>query len=118
MSETPADVDAYLASLPARTAEVVEQVRRRILAGVPGAEETIAYAIPTFTKGGATFVHVAGWAKHVSVYPLPDLAGHDELASDVEVFRSGRSTLRLPLREPFPYELVEQVVALLVAQRT
>ncbi len=115
MPDAPVDIDAYLAALPEASAAVVAEIRRRVHAVVPDAEETISYAIPTFTRGGTAFVHVAGWAKHVSLYPVPDV--DPALAQEIAPYLSGQSTLKVPLREPFPYDVVEAVVAVLAEQR-
>ena len=113
---TYADIDAYVAALPTATAPVVAEIRRRIHEAVPDAGETISYDMPTFTRDGRSFVHVAGWAKHVSVYPVPEV--DDALEAEVAPYRSGRSTLKLPLSQEIPYDLVARLAALLAAQES
>jgi uncharacterized protein YdhG (YjbR/CyaY superfamily) len=108
-------IDEYVAGLPEGSAAVVEEIRRRVHEAVPGAEETISYGMPTFTLDGRSFVHVAGWAKHVSVYPVPALDA--DLEDEVAPYRSGASTLKLPLTQDIPYDLVSRLVALLADQR-
>ncbi len=112
---TSPDVDAYVASLPAHVQPVVAEIRRRIHAALPEAGEKLSYQIAGFTLNGKTVVHVGGWKAHVSVYPVPD-AG-PELREQLEPYLEGRGTLKFPLREPVPYELIAQLVALLAAQR-
>ena len=113
---TYADVDAYIAALAPATATVVVELRRRIHEAVPGAGETISYDMPTFTLDGRAFLHLAGWAKHVSVYPVPEL--DDALDAEVAPYRSGRSTLKLPLAQEVPYDLVARLAVLLAEQRS
>ena len=112
---TSPDVDAYVAALPAGVQPAVAEIRRRIHAALPDAGEKLSYQIAAFTLHGKTIVHVGGWKTHVSVYPVPD-AG-PELADQLAPYLSGRGTLKFPLREPVPYVLIDQVVALLAAQR-
>lgn len=114
MTPSP-DVDAYVAALPEPTAVVVEEIRRRVHEAVPGAAETISYDMPTFTRDGRAFVHVAGWAKHVSLYPVPEV--DDALETEVAPYVSGRGTLKLPLSQEIPYDLVSRLVVLLADQR-
>jgi uncharacterized protein YdhG (YjbR/CyaY superfamily) len=114
MTTSPA-VDSYLAGLPDRTAAVVEEIRRRVHEAVPDADETISYDMPTFTRGGQAFAHVAGWAKHVSLYPVPEV--DDALAAETAPYLSGRGTLRLPLAQEIPYDLVTRLVVLLAEQK-
>ena len=112
---TYTDIDDYLASLAPAPAEVVSEIRRRVHESVPDAAETISYDIPTFTRGGRAFVHVAGWAKHVSLYPVPEVDA--ELATQVAPYLSGRGTLKLPLAQEIPYDLVQRLLVLLAEQR-
>ena len=112
---TSPDVDAYVASLPADVRPVVAEIRRRIHVALPEAGEKLSYRIAGFTLNGKTVVHVGGWKTHVSVYPVPD-AG-PELADRLGPYLQGPGTLKFPLREPVPYELIDQVVALLAVQR-
>ncbi len=73
--------------------------------------ETISYRMPTFLLDGRPLVHLAGWKKHVALYPLP--AGDTE----VDAYRTETDTGRFPLGQPVPVAVVERAVRLLVAQR-
>jgi uncharacterized protein YdhG (YjbR/CyaY superfamily) len=68
-----ATIDEYLAGLPDDVRARVQEVRRVVHQVVPGAGETISYAMPTFTLDGQSFVHVAAWRQHIGLYPLPPL---------------------------------------------
>ena len=109
-------VDEYLDALPDGTRVAMETVRRSIHAVVPGIGETISYQMPTFTLDGRPLVHVAAWKKHIGLYPLPPLDG--ALADDVAPYRAATDTMRLPLSQEIPAELVQRVVAVMVARRT
>jgi uncharacterized protein YdhG (YjbR/CyaY superfamily) len=100
-------VEEYLASFPPEVADVLERVRATVLAEVPEAGERISYQIPAVTMVGRPLVHWAGWARHVSMYPVPD--GDDDFRRLLAPYLSGRSTIRLPLRDPFPYDVVAAV---------
>jgi uncharacterized protein YdhG (YjbR/CyaY superfamily) len=104
-------VETYLAALPAPTREVVDRLRGIVRGVLPDADEVISYSIPTFRVNGRNVVHVAGWAKHTSMYPLVDLGEEDE--AQVARFRSGRGTLKFPLDEPLPEDLIVRLVRLL-----
>lgn len=54
----PDSIDAYLATLPVETHEVLERVRAAAPARASGAEETISYQLPTRTAHSST-----GWTK-------------------------------------------------------
>ena len=107
-------VDDYIASFPAATQRVLEDVRRAMHSAVPGAGETISYDIPTLTLDGRAVVYFAGWKRHVSVYPVPD--GDAELEAALAPYRSGASTAKFPLTEPVPYELIARIATLLASR--
>ena len=115
MAPTPASVDDYIAGFPAATREVLQEMRRRIIAALPNAEEWISYQIPTFGVGGQYVLYLAGWKQHVSIYPIP--GGDAELDADLAPYSSGRSTLKLPLNRPIPWDLVERAIAAQVQSR-
>lgn len=116
MAETYASVEDYIASFPPEVQEVLERVREHVRRVVPGAEEKISYQIPTVTAQGKSIVHFAGWKSHVSLYPVPE--GEDELTAAVAPYLAGKGTLKFPLAQPIPYELIEQVAQRLYEERT
>jgi uncharacterized protein YdhG (YjbR/CyaY superfamily) len=115
MASTAATVDAYIAGFPAATQEVLQELRRRVHAALPDAEERISYQIPTFALGGQYVIYLAGWKKHVSIYPIPD--GDAELNADLAPYLSGQGTIKLPLNKPIPWDLVDRAIAAQVATR-
>ena len=106
-----ASIDDYLDSLSPEVRAAVEEVRAIVNAEVPDGEETISYHMPTVRRGGQAVVHYAGWKKHVSLYPVP--AVDEDLERELAPYLSGRGTLKFPLGQPLPRELVAQVVRLL-----
>jgi uncharacterized protein YdhG (YjbR/CyaY superfamily) len=108
-------VEEYIGSFPAGVQPILEQVRRAILDAVPGAAETISYHIPTITLGGRPLLYFAGWKRHISLYPAP--AGDEALERRLGPYRSAKSTLKFPLSQPVPYDLIAQVAELSLRQR-
>ncbi len=108
-------VDEYAQSLPAEVRERLDGLRASARAVVPGVTETISYQMPTFVLDGRPLVHVAAWKKHLGLYPLPPMDG--ELAAAVEPYRGAKDAMQLRYDRPVPYDLVEQVVAVLLEQR-
>ena len=107
-------LDVYVARLRPEAAEVVEELRRRVRAVRPDAVEVIRYDIPTFQVEGRSRVHVAGWSKHVSIYPVPDAGDDPGLADDLAPYVGGKGTLKLPLGQPMPWTLVDRVLRALL----
>lgn len=108
MADQTSSVDAYIASFPDDVGTVLSDVRHTIGRAVPHARETISYRIPAVTVNGNTLVYFAGWKHHVSVYPVPD--GDATFQAAVAPYRSGRGTLRFPLGQPVPHDLVADLV--------
>jgi uncharacterized protein YdhG (YjbR/CyaY superfamily) len=106
-----ATLDEYIGSFPVDVQAVLEEIRRRIRSALPVAQEVIRYDIPTFRVNGKNVVHFAGWKQHISVYPVP--AGDEAFQREIEPYRAGKGTLRFPLDQPIPYQLIERVAALL-----
>jgi uncharacterized protein YdhG (YjbR/CyaY superfamily) len=114
MAHRFSDVDDYIATFPPEVQQVLSEIRRTIHAAVPGSVEKISYDIPTMTRDGKRYVHFAGWAKHVSLYPVPATeeseAGY-ALAAEMEPYLAGKGTLKFPLSKPMPYDLIGRVAA-------
>ena len=114
MAQQFLDVDEYIATFPDDVRPVLQQIRQIIHAAVPGSQEAISYHIPTMTRNGRRYVHFAGWAKHVSLYPVPESeeteAGY-ALAAELEPYLVGKGTLKFPLNKPIPYDLIGRVAA-------
>ena len=108
-------VDAYAASLPADVRPKFESVRRAILRAVPGSEESISYHIAAFKLHGRYYASLAGWKRHLSIYPIPDADA--DLDRELAGYKSGKGTLQFPLGKPIPLDLVGKVAALLAEQR-
>ena len=106
-----ASVDEYISTFPDEVQTTLERVRRAAHEAVPGAGEMISYNMPALTWNGRPFMNFAGWKNHLSIYPAPD--GDESFERDIAPYRAERSTLRFPLRQPIPYELIGRVAILL-----
>jgi len=108
-------VDDYISSFPPEVQTVLQAARNTIHAAAPGAKESISYQIPTFSISGRPVVYLAGWKKHISLYPMPEL--DETLGPQVAPYLSGQSTAKFGLAKPIPHELITDLVQRLVAQR-
>lgn len=109
-------VDGYIASFPPEVRAVLEDLRRLVRGVLPDAVEEISYEMPTYKVDGKALVYFAGWKSHVSLYPVPLL--DEPLEREVAPFRSGKDTVRFPLSETIPDELVSRIVTALRDART
>ncbi len=104
---TAATIDEYIAGFPADVRAVLGQVRETIRAAAPDAEETIKYQLPTFTLEG-NLVHFGAFTAHIGFYPTP--SGIDRFQDELSVYRGGRGSVRFPLDEPMPFDLIRRIV--------
>jgi uncharacterized protein YdhG (YjbR/CyaY superfamily) len=103
-------IDEYIATFPADTQEILKKLRSTIKDAAPDAAEKISYGMPTFTMNGKYLIYFAGWKNHVSIYPVP--SGDQEFNKKIEHYISGKGTLKFPLDQPLPLDLVSEMVRL------
>lgn len=107
-------VDEYIASFPSDTKRVLQKIRETIVGVIPDATELISYNIPAY-RTTRNLVYFAGFAHHVSMYPIPP--GSVSFRKAVAPYVKGKGTLRFDLSKPIPYRLVKQVVLAAVRAR-
>jgi uncharacterized protein YdhG (YjbR/CyaY superfamily) len=107
-------VEEYIAGQPEPVRPVLEQLRGIVRAAAPGAEEKISYKIPAYMVQGNPVLYFAGWKRHVSLYPATGTVVAkfgDEIAPYL-----AKSTLKFPLSQPLPVDLIERVAAFRAAE--
>jgi len=105
---TATSIDEYIAEFPPEVRRLLQELRLFIAAAAPGANETMSYAIPTFDLNGTHLVHFAGYAGHIGFYPTG--SGVEAFRDELAAYRSGRGTIRLPIGEPLPWDLIRRIV--------
>ena len=101
-------IDEYLASLPKPTQKLLKQVRATIKAAAPGAREKLSYQIGAFELNGKNLIGYAGWANHISLYPIP--SGSDAFNKEASKYAAGKGTLKFPLDKPLPLKFITKVI--------
>lgn len=107
-TKKPVSIDEYIAGFPKETQKVLEQVRAIIKNTAPDTEETISYAIPTFTMNKKYLIYFAGYKNHLSLYPAP--TGNAYFEKEIKPYRSGKGTVQFPLDKPLPIDLIKRIV--------
>ena len=105
--KSPKDMDEYIAGYPRDVQKLLQQVRRTIKKAAPGAVEAIKYQIPTFTLNG-NLISFAAYKNHIGIYPAPRSV--PEFAPELSAYAGEKSTLRLPLDQPIPVDLISRIV--------
>jgi uncharacterized protein YdhG (YjbR/CyaY superfamily) len=102
-------VDDYIAKSPPAAQKVLKKLRALIRTAAPKATERISYGIPVFELNGRYLVYLAGWQKHISLYPVT--AGLAQaFKKEIAPHRSGKGTLQFPLDKPMPTDLIRRIV--------
>ena len=73
--------------------------------------------MPVFDLEGRHLLWFAGYAKHVGLYPV-SVGGASEIGDAIEHFCHDKATLRFPLSEPLPTDLIRRIVEFRVAATT
>jgi uncharacterized protein YdhG (YjbR/CyaY superfamily) len=102
------DINEYIAGFPESVRGILEALRATIKEAVPGAEETISYAIPAFKLKGRILVYFAGFKNHIGLYPAP--RENEAFKKELSGYKGGKGTVQFPLTEPIPLPLVAKIV--------
>ena len=100
-------IDEYLVEFPDEIQKRMQELRSTIRKAAPQAEETINYAIPTFTLNG-NLVHFAGFKNHIGFYPAP--SGIEAFKKELSVYEGAKGSVQFPLDKALPLTLVTKIV--------
>jgi uncharacterized protein YdhG (YjbR/CyaY superfamily) len=103
------DVDSYMLAYTDDIQVILKKIRKIILETAPEAEEKIAYGMPSYKAYGRQLVYFAGHAKHIGFYALP--SGHTAFSEEMAAYKQGKGSVRFPLDQEIPYELIRKIVA-------
>src|SRR6185295_13986724 len=107
------NIDEYIAGFPKDIQKILEEVRATIRKAAPEAKEAIKYAMPTFVLNG-NLVHFAAFKNHIGFYPAP--SGIAPFKEELSAYEGGKGSIRFPLDQPIPYDLIRQVVEFRVTE--
>ncbi len=107
-------MDSYIEGFQPALQKKLRQLRRAIASCAPRATEVISYGIPTFRLNGKNLVHFAGWKTHVGFYPAS--SGITNFQKELKNFERSRGTVRFPIDEPLPVDLVKRITRFRVGE--
>lgn len=100
-------IDDYIAAYPQDVQTILQELRTTIKKAAPDAQETINYAIPTFTLEG-NLVHFAAFKKHIGFYPAP--SGITAFKKELAGYVQAKGSVQFPLDKPLPLKLITRIV--------
>ena len=111
----PADIDEYLAGLPADKRAALQKLRKDIKAAAPRAEEGLSYGLPAFRLNGRPLSCFAAAANHCSLHPMSAavIRAH---AADLTDYETSKGTIRFLPGKPLPAVLVRKIVKTRMAE--
>jgi uncharacterized protein YdhG (YjbR/CyaY superfamily) len=113
----PSAIDEYLKGLPEDRRAALEDLRAKIHAVVPGAQECISYRMPAFRVHGVVVAGFRATAKGCSYYPFSGSTLRS-LARDVGRYKQTKSALHFSSDEPLPIALVRKLIKTRLAEAT
>lgn len=100
-------IDEYVASFPKEIQEILENIRKSIKSSAPDATETFSYQIPAFRLNGI-LVYFAVHKNHIGFYPTPSAI--TEFSKELSNYEFSKGSIKFPLNEPIPIELIKKIV--------
>jgi uncharacterized protein YdhG (YjbR/CyaY superfamily) len=100
-------IDDYISTFSGGVRDILEKLRQTIRQAAPEAQEAISYQMPTFKLHG-NLVHFAAFKHHIGLYPTPSAV--EEFGSELAPYVVAKGSIRFPLDEPIPYDLVRKIV--------
>ena len=104
-----ADIDAYLAAIPEPKKSTLEEMRRRILAIVPDAEQKISYQMPAFAVGGKVVAGFAAFKNHLAFLPHSGRV-LSQIDRELTGFVRTLSSLHFAIDQPLSEELIAALI--------
>ena len=105
-------VTEYIDGFNGETKKRLHEIRKAIQRIFPTTIEDICYGMPTYRPAPAKrgIVHFAASANHIGLYAVFDPADNPILHDKLRLHRTGKGTLQFKNDQPFPIDLIEDVL--------
>lgn len=111
----PSTIDDYLKSVREDRRRALDDLRAKIRAFVPDAEECISYRIPAFRLNGVVVAGFCATAKGCSYFPFSG-STLKTLARDLSRYEQTKSSLHFSPDDPLPTALVRKLIKVRIAE--
>lgn len=107
-------IDEYIAKLTKEERAELQRLMKIIRQEVPEAEESISYGMPAFKFSGKPLIYLGVFKDHLSIFPTSGPVA--ELEAELHKYTTGKGTLQYKLEEPFPEELLIELLKTRIKQ--
>jgi uncharacterized protein YdhG (YjbR/CyaY superfamily) len=109
LSRKASTIDEYLKRVPEDRQRALQDLRAKIRAVVPDAEECISYRIPAFRLNGVIVAGFCATSKGCSYFPFSG-STLQTLAGDVGRYEQTKSSLHFSVGKPLSATLVRKLI--------
>ena len=103
------NVKALYQVAPSPQRKTMLEMRKRILAIIPNAEEVVSYGMPAFKVNGTVIAGLLAHKNHVGFYPFSgSVLGN--FKSDLRNFKYTKSALHVPIDKPLSKALLAKLI--------
>lgn len=107
MAKSP--IDTFLAKFPPAQRDALGRVRDTIRTALPGAQEVLAWGMPSYRIDGDLVISFSGFAKHNSLFPSR-LEVRDVLAKELSGYEQTKGTIHFDRDRPMPAALLKKIL--------
>ena len=110
----PESVEAYIASKPPNAQQRLRELQSYLRATVPEAQDLMKWGKPALVDDGILFVYAAA-KNHISLHPTPSVVA--QMQNQLGSHDYSENTIKFPISEPIPEELVTTIAELRVFEK-
>ncbi len=113
MAESP--IDLHLAKFEPSQRTALLTTCAVVRAALPGADEVIAYGMPTFKVDGVAVLGLEGFKSHNSLFPYSGSVV-ELVRAELPDFGASKGTVRFPMDRPFPTRLLNRIIRIRIQE--
>ncbi|HVV54486.1 MAG TPA: DUF1801 domain-containing protein [Mucilaginibacter sp.] len=100
------NIDDYIAGFPEDIRQTLEKIRKTIRQSAPGTEELIHYQMPAIAFRGRVILYFAAFKNHYHITMPKPAKVFEAFKDEIAGLDISKSTIRLPIGQPFPFNLI------------
>lgn len=108
-------ISGELARFPSGQRQALQAVRKVLVAALPGAEEVIAWGMPSLRIDGDLVVSYQGFSKHNSLFPSSS-AVFEDLSNELSAYTVTKGSIHFDPEKPLPTMLIRQIIRVRLAE--